>query len=389
MSVFAALSDGVGHPEQNGPVPKQSRGVGGSSGAPSGKPAPLRSPADLAAHRMWALGLWGARAATAGDVVRQLVAVQSQEHTTARWSVAQRMGRPVGAADIDEAFDRGELVRTHVLRPTWHYVSPEDVRWLVRFSGPRIAARYARYWAQFGLDARTLAASTDQIARAVEDGPCTRAELGARLRRRRDPVPPPELAAMVMHAELHMAVCSGPMRGRQHTYAAFDRRAGGDGPAGDEALELLARRYFTTRGPATAADFAWWAGLPVVDARRGLDLAAPHLELHDEEGRRYAFFPRAERRVGPAIDFVQCYDEAVVSYAESRDVLKTSQVSFDPLRRMDGYIHLILRGGQLLGHWRVDRRADAIEVRLAAASSPSEQESVRDRAEGLRRFLLA
>jgi hypothetical protein len=297
------------------------------------------------------------------------------------------MDGPVSATDIDDAFDRGELIRTHVLRPTWHYVSPDDLRWLVRFSGPRVAARHARYWSQFGLDARKLAVSTDVIAAAVEDGPCTRPELGARLGRPTGPVAAPELAAMVLHAELHLAICSGPMKDRQHTYAAFDQRARGDGPVGDDALELLARRYFTTRGPATVRDFAWWAGLPMADARRGLNLAAVDLQFHDQGGRHYAYAGEAEREAEPALNLIQCYDEAVVSYRESRDILKTSRVSFEPLHRVDGFIHLILRDGQLLGHWRATPGARSIEVRLVDELAPAEGDLLTARLDALRQFL--
>ncbi len=350
-------------------------------------PSSFSTEGDLAAHRMRALGLWGARSATPGEVVRHLVAIQSQQHSVARWSVAQRIDGAVRATEIDNAFDRGELIRTHVLRPTWHYVSAADLRWLVRFSGPRVAARHARYWSQFGLDAPRLRASTDAIASAVEDGPCTRSELGARLGRRRVSLGAPELTARVMHAELHMAICSGPMRGREHTYVAFDRRARGDGPVGDEALELLARRYFTTRGPATVHDFAWWAGLPMADARRGLNLAAAHLRFHEQAGRRYGYSGQAEREAQPAIDFIQCYDEAVVSYRQSRDVLKTPRVTFEPLDRVDGFIHVILRNGQLLGHWRATREGRSIEVRLADTPSPVEHDLLSARMDALRQFL--
>ena len=341
----------------------------------------------MAGHRMRALGMWRSNLATPGDVARHLVAVQSQEHALARWSVAQRMAVPAQAADVDAAFDRGELVRTHVLRPTWHFVSAEDLRWLVRFSGPRVAAKTSRYWSQFDLDARALRSSTDAIAAAVEDGPRTRAELGEHLRRRGDAVDGAELAARVMHAELHMAVCSGPMRGRQHTYMVFDQRARGDGPVGEEALALLARRYFTTRGPATAHDFAWWAGLSMAEARQGFDMAATDLEVHEQGGRRYAFAPGEAPTAGPSIDFIQCFDESVVAYRQSRDILSTPRVSFEPLRREDGFVHPILRDGQLLGRWRPTRDANAIEVRLSDALSPSEKRMLTERMEVLRDFL--
>lgn len=349
---------------------------------------PFASHGDMAAHRIGALGLGRSDLPTPRDVVRYLVAIQSQEHRVARWSVAQRIDRPLSPAEIDDDFDRGELIRTHVLRPTWHFVSPDDLRWLVRFSGPRVAARNSRYWAQFGLDAQRLAASTDVIAAAVQDGPRTRPELGERLARQGNSVSPAELAAMVMHAELHMAVCSGPMRGRRHTYVAFDDRAGRDGPVGDEALAVLARRYFTTRGPATVADFVWWAGLSMGDARRGLAMAAVDLEFHELDGRRYAYGPRTERATEPAIDFVQCYDEAVVSYRQSRDLLRTPLVSFEPLRREDdGFRHPILRNGQLFGRWRLARDESSIELRLDGIASPAEEELLATQQDVLLRFL--
>ena len=193
---------------------------------------------------------------------------------------------------------------------------------------------------------------------------------------------------MVMHAELHMAVCSGPMRGRQHTYVAFDQRAQAEGPAGEEALEVLARRYFSTRGPATVYDFAWWAGLLIADARRGLELAADGLEFHEAGGRQYAFVSRAERAAQPAIDFVQCYDEVVVSYRQSRDdpqdgsgFLRAAAAS-RRLRALDPPRRTTIRSLAVRRRHRFDRN------RLADNPSPREQELLgRTRRPRLRQFL--
>src|SRR5688572_18205425 len=143
------------------------------------------------------------------------------------------MKADVAVADVDAAFDRGELLRTHVLCPTWHYVAPADLRWLLRLSGPLVHARNARRNEELGLDARTLSRAADSIAEAVREGPKTRRELAAALERRRLSTEGQRLAYMVMFAELHLVVCSGPMAGKQHTYAAFDDRVTGDGPSGE------------------------------------------------------------------------------------------------------------------------------------------------------------
>src|SRR4051794_34735339 len=78
----------------------------------------------IARHRMRRLGLWTPSAASPADVVRGLVAVQAQEHHYARWSLGQRTAGRATASAVDAAFDRGAFLRTHVLRPTWHYVHP-------------------------------------------------------------------------------------------------------------------------------------------------------------------------------------------------------------------------------------------------------------------------
>ena len=330
---------------------------------------------DIVRRRMVGLQLWRSSCAAPGDVVRRLVAMQAQEHTYARWSVAQRCGAT--AATVDSAFDDGQLLRTHVLRPTWHYVAPEDLRWLLTLSGPLVDRRNARRYAELDLDARTRARGTDVIAAAVADGPKTRRELASELEGRRLHPEGQRLPHFLMHAELHLAVCSGPMRGKQHTYAAFDDRVPGvAGPNGDEALAELARRYIATRGPVTVRDFAWWAGLSVPAARAAVMSIAGELERADVDGRTCWFAadapplrPRRRRA-----DLVQLYDEVIISYTESRDLLATEEVSFPVPGHVDGFSHVVLLDGRLLGHWRV--RSDGIETRLPEWLAPDGRAAV-------------
>ena len=115
---------------------------------------------------MKAQRLWGPEFTAPQDALRWLTAVQAQEFAYARWSLAQRTRRP-DAGSVDRAFDEGRILRTHVLRPTWHFVAPQDLRWLIRLSGPRVNMVNARRYGELGLDAKTLARANDVIAGAL------------------------------------------------------------------------------------------------------------------------------------------------------------------------------------------------------------------------------
>jgi hypothetical protein len=304
--------------------------------------------------------------------VAHLVAMQAQEHAYARWSVAQRTRGQVNASVVDRAYDDGRFLRTHVLRPTWHYVARDDLRWLIGVSGPRVDARNARRYRELGLDTRTLARTNALIAGAVADAPLSRPQLAAVLGGHGVDVEGQRLAYVLMHAELTAVVCSGPMRGKQHTYCAFDDRVPPEhGPVEEDALAELARRYFTSRGPATVQDLAWWSGLTASDARRALALARTKLNSSVADGRTYWFVETIVPRAAPRIDLVQCYDEVIISYRHSRDVLQTPAAAFSTPGHHDGFAHVVLLDGQLLGHWRVVQRRGRAAVETRLVDSPS------------------
>ena len=316
-----------------------------------------RSTDSIARARMVGLELWSVPRSDPAATVRHLVAMQAQEHGYARWSVGQRTG--AGATAVDAAFDAGAILRTHVLRPTWHYVVPDDLRWLLALTGPRIDAAAARRYEELSLDVRTRRRADDVIAAAVAAGPQTRHQLAAALQARGIGTDGQRLPHLLISAELHAVVCSGPMQGKQHTYAAFDDRVPAIAtPTGDDALAELARRWFATRGPATVRDFMWWSGLRAADARRALALVERELESYEHDGRTLWFAEWRRTARSPRVDLVQCYDEVIISFTESRDVLATGEVAFPVPGSVDGFAHVLLLDGRLLGHWRARKTAD-------------------------------
>ena len=209
-----------------------------------------------------------------GDVVAWLGAAQAQDYPSAKWAIGMR-ANGITDADVERAFNEGTVLRTHFLRPTWHFVTPADIRWMLTLSGPRVHAVNASYYRKFGLDSATLARSRATLERALQSGThLTRSELASALRRAGIAADGPRLAYLVMHAELDQVICSGARRGKQFTYALLDQRVQGVATvARDEALAELTRRYFSSRGPATLRDYVWWSGLTVRDARAGIEMA--------------------------------------------------------------------------------------------------------------------
>src|SRR5687768_6475670 len=248
-------------------------------------------PRDLALRRLANQRLVSQRFASPAEVVRQLGAVQSQDYAGGKWGVAQRTG---GASDaeVERALSDGAIVRTHVLRPTWHFVAAEDIRWMLALTAPRVRATMLTYDRHLGLDDAVFARSAAVITRELAGGRHrTRAQLGEALNREKiDSGVGQRMAHLMMRAELDGLVCSGVRDGMQSTYALLEERVPPVPPMHrDEAMHELAMRYFRTRGPATVHDFSWWSGLKMGDARRAIELAGASLAHELLDGRTFWF----------------------------------------------------------------------------------------------------
>ncbi len=360
------------------------------------KRAPLvRNPRNiqqLAERRLFSQRLLGARFDQAADVVRWLGAVQSQDYAGAKWGLAQRMHRATDAA-IDDAFNRGEIVRTHVLRPTWHFVAPEDLRWMLALTAPRVQQSCVGQNRRLGLDARLLSRALTIIARALEGGhQLTRREIGERLAQRGIETNGQKLAHIVMHAEQECLVCSGAIRGKQHTYALVDERV----PATPtlervDALALLTRRYFNSHGPATAHDFAWWSGLTVTEARQGIALLAEALVSSEIDGKTYWWNAGTEVTPlkKPVLHLLPNYDEHVVAYRDHGPSVdaRTPDALYGWGNALTS--HLIVLNGFVIGGWRrtIDSARVELQLQPQVALRPAERKTLLQAAESYGKFL--
>jgi hypothetical protein len=293
------------------------------------------------------------------EVVRWSGAVQAQDYSGAKWAIGLR-AKGVTEVDVDRAFDAGAILRTHLLRPTWHFVAPDDIRWMLDLTAPRIHAANGYAYRLCELDASVFRRSRKVLARALRGGRArTRSELASRLRSEGIAAEGLRLAALMMDAELEGIVVSGPRPGKQFTHALLEERA----PSArtlprDESLVELAKRYFTSHGPATLRDYAWWSGLTVGDARAGIEAAAPALQREVIDGRT-CWSVRTKvpaPRASAAAHLLPNYDEYLVAYKDRGPVV-------GPLRG-DVFAHHFVIDGRLAGTWKRALKKDAVQVEI-------------------------
>jgi hypothetical protein len=322
----------------------------------------MSSYAHLLHQRLRNQCLYRPAAHTPADIVSWLGAVQSQDFTGAKWALGLR-APGLSNTDIDRAFDTGAILRTHVLRPTWHFVAPADIRWLLALTGPRVQALSAYYYRQQELDPPLIARSRAVFEQALQGGThLTRSALAAALQRAGIAASGQRLALLVMHAELDAVICSGPRHGKQFTYALLEERVPPATPLShEEALEALTRRYFASHGPATLRDYVWWSGLTVREARLGLELAKAAV-VQGTIGEHLFWWVEptaATRRRTLTAHLLPNYDEYLIAYKDREPVLSEHR------HRPPGeeFAHHLVIDGHLAGSWKRTTGTEPVEVK--------------------------
>jgi hypothetical protein len=260
---------------------------------------------------------------------------------------------------------------------------------MLALTAPRVRAILAHYDRDLGVDEAELRRSRAVLTKSLQGGrQLTRAELSTALKRARIRTENSQrLARLIMHAELDGLICNGPRRGKQFTYALLEERVP---PAKalerDAALFELAKRYFSTRGPATVEDFAWWSGLTKADARKGLHAVESELEHEIIGGRGYWFpTPTSRKTKSPVARLLPNYDEYFIGLKDRSAMLSTLRTS--GLEAGVSFLggHLITINGQVVGGWRRTSKGQAtiVELKLLTKLGDAERRAV---ARELRRF---
>lgn len=318
------------------------------------------------------------------EIVNWMVAMQAQEYAMAKWAIGLRLQHTITDEIVEKAFTDGKILRTHVMRPTWHFVTPKDIRWILQLTAPRVKAFNAFIYRQEKLDSKVFKRSHDIIAKALEGGKqLTRVELQEALQKKKIIASGVRLAALVMEAELDGIICSGARRGNQFTYALLEERV----PAvkslsKKEALAGFTERYFTTRGPATIKDFATWSGLSMADAKEGVASLSSKFVREKINDQDYIFIPASfddSRKIQTSF-LMPDYDEYGMSYKD-RSAVYGSAKTID-LSQFKGenpvFNRMIVLNGKIEGTWKrvIKNNKVNIETVPFAPLSKKQQQSL-------------
>jgi hypothetical protein len=328
----------------------------------------------LARRRLRALRLADQTYPSAETAVQGLLGVQAENYRQAAWGVATRANN-LTAAGFDRLLDEGRILRTHVLRPTWHFVSPEDIRWLIETTAPRVRRILPQAQRELDVDDAKLEHSAQIIVDSLSGGVMmTRDEIRAVLEENGFGTEGRQLALVLFNAELDALICSGALRDGSQTYALLSERAPDSRSLDrDEALIEMTLRYFTGHGPATERDLAYWATLTVTDVRKAL-AETDALESLEHEGRTYWFaepVSGADDVPEPRGHLLQILDEYYRGYQDSRHILDVAGIVPKGRERSLG---MALVDGQMVGNVQGTKRSDRVDFEVTPFRSLNDDE---------------
>jgi len=324
---------------------------------------------------------------------RQIVAhfgiMQAQDFNAAKWAIGLRLD---GSTDksVSEAFDKGEIIRTHILRPTWHFVTPENIRWMLQLSAKRVMQSMKSRDRELGLTNEIYNKCYSIIEKALEkEEYLTREELTKILHHAGMKVNSSQMYHLVTGAEVNGIICSGILCEKKQTYALFEKRIPPAKPlTKEESLAKLARIYFSGHGPAALNDFIWWSGLPAGEARQGLKAVETEFILETINGQTYwmpdiDFHPSTGKN---ELYLLPAFDEYIVGYKDRTGVL-TSENHTKAISSNGVFRPVVIKDGQVIGLWKKSiTKKKIIEVAPFEVIAHATQELIDVAAEKFRMF---
>ncbi len=304
-------------------------------------------------------------------VIEHMGAIQAQDFAAAKWGIGLRMKKSTDAV-VDKGFNDSHFLRTHILRPTWHFVLPEDIRWMQVLTAPHVKRILANMDKKYAITEEIVLRSQVVIQDALHGKQfLTRKQLAANLEKNRIPTHEQRLNHLLMHAELDGLICSGPQQGKQFTFALLEEIVPKAKPLDrEESVAKLALKYFTGHGPAQLKDFAWWSGLTIRDAREGLSLIEPALTHHSINGQDYLSLSNsavtrqdAPSHAGNLVFLLSLYDEYIIGYKDRSDLGDAQDIARF-LSTGSVLRSVIIVGGKLIGSWKRVLKKTTINIQL-------------------------
>ncbi|WP_264531702.1 winged helix DNA-binding domain-containing protein [Flavobacterium sp. N502540] len=301
---------------------------------------------------------------TPQEIVQHLGAMQAQDYAMAKWAVGSRCD--ASEKVIEEAINSAQIIRTHILRPTWHFVSADDIYWMLDLSGPQVKRIVTSYVKKYGYDAKKLDQTNAAIQKILAgNNHLTREEIMQELSITKTPSPDHLSGPIMMYAELDGLVCNGKMKGKQMTYALLEERV--PKPQGrltqEEGLTKLALRYFESHGPATLLDFSWWSGFSPTSCKNIINAIELQLNSITIENQKYWFKNdiSTEDDFRESIHFLPAFDEILISY-KSREASILAEHQPKAFTNNGIFKPIILENSKVIGTWKRTIKKDHAKI---------------------------
>ncbi|WP_125718289.1 winged helix DNA-binding domain-containing protein [Flavobacterium ustbae] len=318
---------------------------------------------EISHYRMVSQKLYKTSSCLPQEIVKHFGAMQAQDYAMAKWAIGSRCDS--SEKEIQEAIDSAKIIRTHILRPTWHFVSPDDIYWMLELSAPQVKRLFTTMAKQHGFDEKKFGQVNSAIEKLLAgNNHLTREEIMQELniQKKAGDLSP---VIVMMNAELDGLVCNGKMKGKQITYALLEERV----PKPkiklnkEEALVKLAQRYFESHGPATVLDFSWWSGFPPTICQKAVNAIELQLNQITIDNQQFWFKKgfSDEDNFRESVHFLPSFDEILISY-KSREASFNTEHQSKVFTNNGIFKPIILENGKVIGIWKRTIKKDYVKI---------------------------
>lgn len=324
------------------------------------------TPNDIASIRLNNQQIASSNFRRAKDLVAWMGAMQAQDYNMSKWAIGVRLPDSTDQT-IEEAFRKGEIIRTHLMRPTWHLVSSADIYWILELTSPHLKPMLRARFNRLELTEAVISKSKSVIEKALSGGNhLTREEIMFQLENAQIAAVNLRASHLMMACELDGIVCSGASKGKNQTYALLSERVPNAIKfSREEALAELARRYFTSHGPATIQDFIWWSGLPVKDAKNGLEMIKSDFSS-EKVGQQIRWFSNPilqMESIPESAHLLPAYDEFIISYRD-RSASILPEYNKKAISENGLFRPIVVVNGQVNGTWKRTSKKDKVLIEV-------------------------
>ena len=331
---------------------------------------------DIAKLRLVNQQVINSRSNSPKEIVSKMGAMQAQDYNMVKWAVGVRSKKLTDQL-VESAVSKGEIIRTHVLRPTWHFVSSDDIYWMLELTAPRIRSAMKFRHKYLGFTNEIIRKSKKLIEKTItKHGHSTREALISVLEKSKISTKENRASHIFLIAELDGLICSGEIKNKKQTYALLSERVPKSDLFNKEvSLGKLAMKYFTSHCPATLQDFKWWSGLSVADSKSALEMVKNDL-VSEKIGKQEFWFTNSNSvsKSGTAsVHLLPAFDEFIIAYTDRTAALNADHHK-KAIIRNGMFMPVIVINGQAAGTWKRTIKKDEVNIETEYFRSISKSE---------------